>query len=165
VLQDNTHAYFVPLFIALKLFKSGHLFMPMCFYSHQKKWREMALHGEDNYGFGYGLEMGEKPYELNNADVAQFQNFKTTISPHLEFLNFSCIPYRKPPKALQTTAAIRVWMQRSTIGSWKSRWVFFQTGFLPSFQCRTTVFSVRKNWSARWPVQTAQSKVVETGSS
>lgn len=36
VLQDNTFAFFRPLFITMKLFKSGHLLMPLCFYYHQK---------------------------------------------------------------------------------------------------------------------------------
>jgi hypothetical protein len=102
VLRDNSLALFGPLFTAMKLFKTGHLLMPLCFYCHRKKWRDMALHGEENYGVGYGLGMGERPYELSAADIQPFQDFKAALAPYLRFLNFGCIPYRKPPKPLQT---------------------------------------------------------------
>jgi hypothetical protein len=102
VLRDNTLAHFAPLFTALKFFKIGHLLMPLCFYCHQKKWREMTLHGEENYGVGYGLKMGEHIYEFNKADIQPFQAFKAAFAPYLGFLDFSCIPYKKPPNILQT---------------------------------------------------------------
>ncbi len=102
VLRDNTLAHFGPLFTAMRLFKTGHLLMPLCFYCHRKKWRDMALHGEENYGVGYGLKMGEHLYEFNEADIQAFQVFKVALGPYLRFLNFGCIPYRKPPQFLQT---------------------------------------------------------------
>lgn len=102
VLRDNTLALFGPLFTAMKLFKTGHLLMPLSFYCHQKKWRDMALHGEDNYGMGYGLKMGEHLYELNEVDIQPFQTFRAALAPYLDFLRFDCIPYRIPPTFLQT---------------------------------------------------------------
>lgn len=102
VLRDNTLALFGPLFTAMKLFKTGHLLMPLCFYCHRRKWRDMALHGEENYGVGYGLEMGGHLYEFSAADVQPFLVFKAALEPYLQFLNFGCIPYRKPPQLLQT---------------------------------------------------------------
>lgn len=102
VLRDNTLALFDPLFTAMRLFKTGHVLMPLCFYCHRKKWRDMALHGEENYGVGYGLEMGKHLYEFNESDIQPFQDFRAALAPYLRFLNFCCIPYRKPPESLQT---------------------------------------------------------------
>jgi hypothetical protein len=62
----------------------------------------MALHGEENYGVGYGLGMGGHLYEFSAADIQPFQVFKVALAPYLRFLSFGCIPYRKPPKFLQT---------------------------------------------------------------
>ena len=102
VLEDNIRAHFLPLWTTLKLFKTGHLLMPLSFYCHRKKWRDVALHGEDNYGIGYGQGMGEHLYEFNKADIQRFQIFKGALVPHLDFLRSGYIPYLKPPQLLQT---------------------------------------------------------------
>lgn len=62
----------------------------------------MALHGEENYGIGYGLNAAKHSYELNEDDIQAFQIFRNALSTYLKFLNFGCIPFRKPPEFLET---------------------------------------------------------------
>lgn len=97
VLRDNEIMFFYPLYMTLKLFKSGDLIMPMGFYSWNKKWREKQFQGE-NYGSGYALKGNIYFFKENEVDV--LNKFRKEIEKHFKYINFHITPYNRNPKIL-----------------------------------------------------------------